>query len=79
MNGQTSIDTTLVRDGDNTYRVLDADGFTLGWVEKWYERDSVNNTGVPRFAARPLGVHVHRYDCLSVSSAVAYIRGALGR
>lgn len=62
-----------INDGDNRRRVT-LDGNTIGWITKWYERDEVNNTGVPRYSAKPIGLGVARHNCETYSSALAYLR-----
>lgn len=64
-----------INDGDNRRRLV-LNGQTLGWITKWHERDAVNDTGVPRFYAKPIGASV-AHNCESYSSAVAYIRNYL--
>ena len=61
-----------IRDGDNRYRVV-REGATIGWVTKWYERDALNNTGIKRFHAKPIGLSVSRTNCETYASAIAYI------
>ena len=68
---------TSILDGDNRRRVM-LNGKTIGWVTKWYERDRLNGTGIPRFSAKPIGLSVPRHSCETYSSAVAYILGYHG-
>src|SRR5512146_9932 len=50
----TAGDLQIMQDGDNARRVTRiSDGFVLGWVRKWYSRDTVNQTGVKMFRAEP--------------------------
>ena len=65
---------SVVRDGDNRYKVSDAEtGFVLGWIESWYLRDAVNGTGIKMWRASILCVGVIRHDCESYSSALSAI------
>lgn len=70
----TNETTKSINDGDNRRRVT-LHGSTIGWITKWHQRDKVNDTGVPRFSAKPLGVGIARHDCRTYASAVAYLVG----
>jgi hypothetical protein len=62
-----------IRDGDNRYRIC-TETRTLGWVAKWYQTDTVNQTGVPRFRATIFcgdGTG-HYFD--SLDAAITFIR-----
>jgi hypothetical protein len=61
-----------IRDGDDRYRVV-RNGSTIGFITKWYERDSLRSTGIKRFHAKPIGCSIARPNCETYSSAVAYI------
>ncbi len=62
-----------ILDGDNRRRVV-FKGITLGWITKWYQRDALNETGIKRFLANPIGSG-QRLDCETYQSAVAFILG----
>lgn len=76
-NAITDIKTT--QDGDAWYRVngtRNGEVVLLGWVEKWYETDAVNKTGIKRFAARPAGHHNSgNLRCESLQSALGFLKG----
>ncbi len=63
-----------IQDGDNRRRMV-IDGNTVGWITKWHKRDVVNNTGIPMFSAKPIGLSVAKHDCETFRSAEAYILG----
>ncbi len=62
-----------ILDGSDNRRRIVVDGATIGWITKWYETDKVNQTGIKRFAAKPLGACPARVNCDSMSSAEAYL------
>ncbi len=62
------------QDGNNRRRMV-VNGVTLGWITKWYKRDSLNHTGIKMYSAKPIGLSAVRHDCETYKSAEAYILG----
>jgi len=59
---------------DGRYKIVDkATSRTLGWCQKWYQRDTLNDTGVPVWRSSVLCGGVIRNDHPTYLSALSAV------